>query len=273
MGRVHEQEGRSTLEGVSESQGGGGNFLRGNTTLTQAGVRVPLGRTPRGGTWTSFVFTCGNDTAYDNAKIEVATVQQGHEVIFSSFTISPAKNAAQSQLVFDAGNTAAEYFQIYITLQATVPVAALQWEVCASGRENLSNGGGGINGLSYQATFVGPGLAPVFALFPGAAPLNETGTYQVVMQARIESSGVDPVGASMSTEAVYAWENTAGTITLVPVILSAPNTSTDAALTGTTALATVHAGQASVEFQLPGTLDASTVTAVEITLIPLETGG
>lgn len=262
----------STLENVSESQGGGGNFLRGKTPLTQVGVRVPLGRTPRGGTWMSLILETNHDVAYDNALIEVATAMQGHEVIFDSFTVSPAKNAAQATLVFDAGNTASEYFNVYLTLQAVVPAAQLQWEVCASGRENLSDLGKNA-GLTYLATFIGPGLAPVFATFVGAAPLNETGTYEVVLQARVESSSVDPVGASLSTEAVYAWENVAGTITLVPVILSSPNTSTDATFTGTTAVATVHAGQASIEFQLPGTLDASTVTAVEITLVPIEVGG
>jgi hypothetical protein len=87
--------------------------------------------------------------------------------------------------------------------------------------------------------------------------------------ARSASSNADPVGASFSTEATYAWENRAGFVALIPLILNSPNTSYDPLYATLAASVAASSGQAQVVFQLPSTLDPSTVTSVTISLVPI----
>jgi hypothetical protein len=256
------------LEEVSEQQGGGGVATRFNTTLTQVGVPIAIGKSPKSGTACSVWLTTLRDPAYYGAKLSVRVVMRGHAVEFDSITLTPARVAANQQLVQTFGNCAAEYWEAYIQLAATVPAKALQSFILAHGVENVEPVGGGSGGLSYTGTVTGPSAGATIGF--DAPDLNTGSTYLVTVMMSIESSAVDTPGQTFSTEGVFAWKNVAGVVSLVPVLLSAPNTSSDPQLAASTTSVGAAGGQATVTFETPATLDPSTIVNVSILLTDID---
>jgi hypothetical protein len=265
---VDDQDKLSVLEQVSLKQGGGGVALKGNTNLTQVGVPISLGKTAGPGTGCVIFLGTNRDAAYNDCVLSFYVMIQGREVLFGTFTVDAAHVAANTNIEHRLTGCAAESWEVRITLFATVPAAPLQTSIMAFGVENIQTGGQD-DGLTFSGSYVGPGAGATIGF--SAPPLDESGTYVVTVEARIESSAVDPVDDTFSTEGVFAWKNIAGVVSLVPVVLSAPNTSSDASLAATTAGVGAGGGLAEVTFALPGTLDATTHTTVTISLLPLVT--
>jgi len=259
----------SALEEVSRATGGGGVAVVGNTNLTQTKTPISLGKTSGPGTNVFLYLNTEKDPAYNGATIQFYVNMQGFKVLWDELTFSAADIAAQTNTVALTGGAAAEAWEVYIILAGSaVPKAPLRTSLIAFGVEIEGGAGGTPSGnLTFQGTFVGPGAGMTVGF--NAPGLNDSTTYAVTVMARVQSSAVDPVGATFSSEAVFAWENVAGIVSLVPVILSAPNTSSDAALAATATSVGATGGQATVTFALPGTLDPTTHTEVTIELIPL----
>jgi hypothetical protein len=259
--------GLTELEQSSVKQGGGGVALRGKTNLSMVGVPISLGKTPGSGTSATFYLVTNKDPAYYNAVVTAYVYMNGKRVKYGTYTLSAATVSNNTNLQAIFRGCASETWECAITLVSGIPAEALEWSLIGNGVENIDLASES-NALTSLTTYTGPGTAPVTIGF-NAPPLNETATYLVLVQARVESSLVDPVGDSFSTEAVYAWKNIGGVVSLLPVILSAPNTSYDATFATMTASVGAGAGQAEVTFELPATLDASTVTEVLVALVPI----
>lgn len=256
-------------ESASYAQGGGGVALPFTTTLGQVGLPISVGLTPSSGTQCDVYLNTGKDTAYNNAVLGFYATTDGRAVLYGTYTLSAAEVAGDGNIVKTLGGVAAEQWEVRITLAATLPAANLSSVVIAYGVEDEQTNSTIIPGsIQKTTTLQGPSAAVTLPL-SGAPPLNTTGSYIVVAQARVISSSVQAVGDSFSTEAVYTWKNIGGVVTLVPVVLSATNTSTDASLTTTTVAAGVSGGAAALTITLPASLDASTKVQVTASLTPL----
>lgn len=258
------------LQETSKKQGGGGVAVQGQTPITAFGTPVSLGKSAGAGTNCAVYLTVGNDAAYGNAILSFYVYMQGFAVLYATETIDPAVAIAQANVVFATGGVAAEEWEVFLTLAGpTLPAqSVLRSSIIASGVENTApTGGSGGGPIVWQNTYTGPSHNVTVNF--GVPLVGETTTFDVLVEARVMSSGVDPVGASISTVARYAWENVAGAVALVPVSLSAPDTSFDALWGAFTSSVGASGAHSQVHFGIPAGIDPSTVTEVTISLIPL----
>jgi hypothetical protein len=254
------------LRQLSLTTGGRGVGLRFRQAITQSAKTLALGKSPGAGTGASVQLLTGSDPAYDNATILWYVEQFGRRSLFSTTTISPADNAAQTSIVQTQSGFAADYWEIEISLVGpTLPATPLQASVIAFGVEDIPGGTqpNPEGQLFYSGAFMGPSQASS-ATFP--MPLDES-TWIVVLQMEVTSG--PHAGDSASTEAVYAWKNIGGVVSLVPVVLSSPNTSYDALMsTGITTVGTTGA-EAEVSFTTPSGLAGGDVCLVTVTMTPV----
>lgn len=260
------------LPSLSRMEGGRGVALRQQTSITQLGIELPLGQSPGPGT-SCYVFLATNgDHAYDNATLNFYVKQFGRLALYSVQTISPADNANQAALVYEASGYAADYWEVTIVLNGgTTPAGSLFSSVEASGVEDIPRNDGSSTPGTMQSTstFVGPS-GTGFALF--SLPAG-TSTWIVTVGARITASGVDPVGDSYVTSQTYAWvTDSAGTVLrLLPLVDASPYEAEDALMaTMVVPDPGVGSGQALVSYTLPSGLDASTHTKVTVTMTLLQ---
>jgi hypothetical protein len=254
------------LRQLSLTTGGRGVGLRFRQALTQVGVPIQLGKSPGAGTGASVQLLTNFDPAYDNATILWYVEQIGRRSLFSTTTISPADNAAQSSIYQTQSGFAADFWELEIQLAgAGVPADPLQSSVIAFGVEDIPGGTNAnpLGQLFYAHSFTGPSQAGA-ATFPMPP---DASTWIVCLQMEV-TSGPD-TGDSASTEAVYAWKNIGGVVSLLPVVLSSPNTSYDALMsTGITTAGTTGA-EAEISFTTPSGLSAGDVCLVTVTMTPV----
>src|ERR1017187_5734247 len=153
--------GPRTLVGrLSQAQGGNGDALRQNSTLSQVGVEIPLGQTAGPGTGCTLFLSTNKDAAYNGAIVNFYVLTFGHEALFESVTLSPADIAAQTSLAITASGCAADFWEVKIVLLA-LPTASLSTSLVAFGYENITSTG---------AVPGGPPVTPAPFILLDAAP-------------------------------------------------------------------------------------------------------
>lgn len=258
------------LRSLSEVAGGRGVALK-NQGPIALGPVVQLGRSPGPGTGCSLELATNLDGSYAGAIVNWYVVQFGHRALFAQTTLGAGDVATLPTLVQTQSGFAADYWELEMQLTgATTPAENLVWSVTAGGIEDIpqTTNTSAVPGLFFQASSTGPAQAG-HADF--TVPLGVT-TWIVVVSMRITASGVDPVGDSASTEAVFAWKNVGGVVSIVPVALSAPNTSEDALMGTFVTAASATGAAARISWTTPTGLDASSVVLTTVNMVPIGVG-
>lgn len=263
---------------VSLKQGGRGVALKNSLALQQLGVPISIGQSPGPGTGATVYLATNNDTAYDNAVITWTVQMFGRQAVYATTVITPLINASQPVLGFTMSGIASDFWLVSITLTGgTTPAATLLSSVIAFGVENIpqTTGNSGIVPPPPYVASGGPGASGACTFVP---PAYNT-TYLITCIADVTSPGAgNAVGDCYSEVVTSTWKNLAGVVTVVPPILSAPNSSGDASMVafGTPGNgfgpSATTGSEASIPWVIPATLGAGTVVQVAIYLLPLGSG-
>lgn len=258
------------LERLSKATGGRGVGLKNKTNLTQIGAPLQLGKSPGAGTMCSVTLQTSQDPAYNSAELFFYVEQAGRRALFATSTIAPSDNATLQSLEYTVSGFAADYWEIEIQLAGPgLPAVPLFSSITACGVEDIPAGLPITPAaLTFSESLTGPGAAGTASF---TIPAGTT-TYIAVVTMRITASGVDPIGDSISSEAVFAWKFVGGVATLLPLVLNAPNTSYDALMGTATMTPGAAAGKATIAFTTPTGLNAGTVVLVTVDLFPVGDG-
>jgi hypothetical protein len=258
----------------SNAQGGAGQALRQNTTLSQFGVPIRIGQSAGPGTnCTVFLQTAG-DSAYNNATVDLIARIFGHEVIVETFTIDPTIVTLINDFQFTAGGTAADFWCVNITLNnGAVPAANLISSIVAFGVENTA-GGGGATGLEPIVLGPKPGGSGITESTDTFPVPDGTSTYLVtgIMRVSVVGGAGEALGDSYAVTVPVTFKSIGGTVTVVPATLAAPDVSTDPSLVGTTFIPVGGIGEAHFSFTPSALLDPYPGTQVEVTVTLLLIG-
>jgi hypothetical protein len=144
-------------------------------------------------------------------------------------------------------------------------VIALGWDLTSTTWRVLWMSAAG----SLTVSVPGPAAGVTGNLLMVPAPLGRSATYEVTATMRVTSTtgGSEAVGDTYMSHGVFTWKNLGGTQSAVPNQAGQPTNNIDTNLNGdpTAGFTQVSSG---IGYQLPATLDASTVVEVTISYAP-----